>query len=110
MKKFEVHNVSSEAMHVLSEYEWPGNVRELKSALDYALIHCSGPMVQSWDLPPEIREAHGTKELSTSAGPQEREQIFQALQKTRGKRSEAARLLGMSRSTFYRRLRELEIT
>ncbi len=110
MRKSGIRKISPEAMQCLLTYEWPGNVRELKSSLDHAVIHCSGEAVHSENLPPEVREAGEEGCLGTSMLEKERECILEALHKTQGKRSEAAKILGMSRSTLYRRLRELEIS
>lgn len=92
----------------LVEYDWPGNIRELKSAIDCAVIHCRTNALDPADLPPEIR-TDGTSPANSVTGPgmDERSRIQTALQRTKGNRTEAARHLGMSRATFYRRLSEL---
>ncbi|MCA9471060.1 MAG: sigma 54-interacting transcriptional regulator [Nitrospirales bacterium] len=103
-KKMDIQEISPDAMQQLLRYRWPGNVRELKSALDYAFIHSRGPAILPADLPPECFEA--PMSVSTTLDPEldEREQILAALKRAKGKRALAARMLGMSRSTFYRRL------
>jgi len=102
----------AEAMQCLMNYDWPGNVRELKACVDYAVIHCKGERIEGQDLPPEISRAAAPAviepEHSLSVGD-ERERIREALKKTRGNRLQAAKLLGISRATFYRRLTELDI-
>ena len=109
-KKFDVQEISDEAMQILIKYQWPGNVRELKSSLDYALIHCRGSMIQPSDLPPEcLDQSNGPSPLSIDPELDEKEQILAALKRAKGKRAEAARILGMSRSTLYRRLEGLGI-
>ena len=109
-KKFDIQEISPEAMQKLMKYQWPGNVRELKSALDYAFIHCHGSEIQSSDLPPECLESSsGFSPLSANPELDEKEQILAALKRAKGKRAEAARLLGMSRSTLYRRLESLDL-
>lgn len=99
-------------MQCLMNYDWPGNVRELKACVDYAVIHCKGERIEGQDLPPEISRAAAPAviepEHSLSVGD-ERERIREALKKTRGNRLQAAKLLGISRATFYRRLTELDI-
>ena len=108
-RKYEVQEIAQETMQALLRYHWPGNVRELKSTFDYALIHCRGPKMQPADLPPEIGELT-VPQLSARPSPKnEREEILSALKEARGKRAQAAKILGMSRSTFYRRLNELGI-
>ncbi|GJL50763.1 MAG: hypothetical protein NPIRA01_19900 [Nitrospirales bacterium] len=106
-KKWEIQGISSDTMRQLIKYRWPGNVRELKSALDYAFIHCHSAMILPSDLPPECLEAGDIPSMSLNPECDEREQIVAALKRAKGKRAEAARLLGMSRSTLYRRLDSL---
>jgi DNA-binding NtrC family response regulator len=103
-----VRGLAEEAIGVLVAYPWPGNVRELKSAIEYAMIGCKSEWIGVEDLPPEIpRRARA----GLPALPRETEevQIRQALDRASGSRTEAARLLGVSRSTLYRRMRLLQI-
>lgn len=104
-----VFQVSPEALQLLTAYSWPGNVRELKSAMESALIHCKGTVVQVGDLPPEIRYPEPKSTYVPLHRDDERTRMLGALQQTCGNRSEAARLLGMSRRTFYRRLAEYDV-
>ena len=107
-KKHEVRGIAPEAMQALLRYHWPGNVRELKSTLDFAMIHCHGSDIRCADLPPELTSPSECV-VSAKASPRdERAEILGALEQAKGKRAQAAKLLGMSRSTFYRRLNELE--
>lgn len=108
--KHDVREISLEAMQTLLRYAWPGNVRELKGTFEYALIHCQGPSIQPLDLPPEISGSSVVLDLPRSSPRDERGEILSALEQVRGKRAQAAKLLGMSRSTFYRRLSELGIS
>jgi PAS domain S-box-containing protein len=106
-----VRGVSIEASRLLSEYRWPGNVRELKSAIEFAVIQCQGPVVKVEDLPPEVRSVH-EREPMTPGDPatDEKATFLAALARARGNRALAARLLGVSRATLYRRLADLKIT
>ena len=104
-----VLHVSPEALQVLTSYSWPGNVRELKSAVESALIHCKGTVVRPEDLPPEVRSPEPQATYVPLQRQDERTRMLGALQQTGGNRSEAARLLGMSRRTFYRRLAEYDV-
>ncbi len=110
MGKPSVESFSVHARQHLLHYPWPGNVRELKSAVEYALIRCSGRMIQPGDLPPEVRCFMDESTDAPQAEGKERDHILQALRQTQGKRSQAAKVLGMSRSTLYRRLRDLNIS
>ncbi len=107
-----VRGISREAARLLGGYRWPGNVRELKSAIEFAVIQCEDSGVQVEDLPPEIShprsgpgpEAEGAEPADESG------RITQALERAGGNRALAARLLGVSRATLYRRLTELKIS
>jgi len=95
---------SAEAMQCLANYDWPGNVRELKACVDYAVIHCQSNRIQPQDLPPEIirsPEVDDTAAESLQPEADERSRITNALQQTGGNRLKAAKLLGISRATFY---------
>lgn len=102
--KTEIQDLSREAMQLLVRYPWPGNVRELKSALDFSLIHCRGSLIQASDLPPEITAINPQVLINEDNEPDEKDRIAAILQYTNNNRTEAAKILGMSRSTFYRRL------
>lgn len=132
----EVRGVSADAMQLMLAYPWPGNVRELQSAIEIAVIHCRGSAIQPNDLPNEIASgrsgapttyhsgsavalpvapasriemAAAGAGIAASADSDERNRILQALRDTRGNRLAAAKLLGYSRATLYRRLSELSI-
>lgn len=118
---------SADAMDRLLGYAWPGNVRELKSAVEHAVLACRQEVVQVDDLPPELTTPAGSgpTEQATPAGPgptelatptghatphDERQRILAALVEAGGNRTQAARLLGISRATLYRRMAELDIS
>jgi PAS domain S-box-containing protein len=107
----QVDAVSDDAMAVMVEYEWPGNVRELRNALEYAVVRARGSILQAEDLPPELFEQR-TDAGESDSGLDEIDEIDRlraALKRARGNRTRAAALLGISRATLYRRLRELGI-
>ena len=105
-----VDQVSREAMHALTSYTWPGNVRELKSAIESALISCKDTMIQVEDLPPEVLDSNMSQRAVLVDPPDEKSRMLAALDQAKGNRTLAARLLGMSRATLYRRLTELNLT
>ena len=104
---------SAEAWQCLLAYDWPGNVRELRACVDFATIYCQGAKIQVGDLPPEIRVQLPAPVAAPAPvfapDADERERLCAALKQTQGNRSQAAKLLGMSRATFYRRLAELKL-
>lgn len=109
----QLERVSPSALAVLERHDWPGNVRELRNVLAYAYAIGDGPILQPNDLPPElIDEAFASREPPASvredaATPLDAEmrRILQVLEKTDGNRNRAAKILGMSRVTLWRRLR-----
>jgi transcriptional regulator of acetoin/glycerol metabolism len=103
--------MSHDALRLLADYHWPGNVRELRSAIEFAVIRCRGAVIPPDDLPPEI--LHPADFESVIPGDplvDEKERFLQALDRSRGNRALAARLLGISRATLYRRLADLKIS
>jgi DNA-binding NtrC family response regulator len=105
-----VGGISTDAMGILLTYRWPGNVRELKSAVEYGIVRSKGPVIEATDLPAEIIDgATSPGTLPEAAGADERQRLLAALAAAKGNRVAAARLLGMSRATLYRRLAELNI-
>jgi DNA-binding NtrC family response regulator len=106
-----VDGISDEAMAVLLEYDWPGNVRELRNGLEYAVIRARSSIVQLDDLPPELLQLVPPADQGPAdqdeAGVADADRLQAALRRARGNRTRAAALLGISRATFYRRLREL---
>jgi DNA-binding NtrC family response regulator len=104
-----VERFSPGARRLLEGHPWPGNVRELRNVMEYAYVIGEGPVVREADLPPEFSEprppAPATSAgLDASLNP---ERVRAALAQAGGNRSEAARLLGISRVTLWRRLRDL---
>jgi len=102
-----VEGFAQETVEAMMEYYWPGNVRELKSAVEYSLIRCRGQQILKQDLPPEITGAAPLGKPSGPPPPREMS-IEEAMRQSRGNRSKAAKLLGISRSTLYRRIEEEE--
>lgn len=108
-----VEAVSRGAMQALLAYHWPGNVRELRNVVEHAFIIGEGPLIDVLDLTPELRGElpPGGDEVIVEKPLQqlERNQILAALAKHNGKKAQAAEELGMSRSTLWRKLRELQL-
>jgi PAS domain S-box-containing protein len=106
-----VTELSNEAVRLLMDHPWPGNVRELRSAIEFAVIRCGGAVIQSDDLPPEIVvPADFGGSIPGDPLNDEKARFLEALDRSRGNRALAARLLGISRATLYRRLADLNIT
>jgi len=106
-----VTELSHDALRRLAEYNWPGNVRELRSAIEFAVIRCARAVIQPDDLPPEILEPDDFENvISGDPLTDEKARFLQALERSRGNRALAARLLGISRATLYRRLADFKIS
>ena len=108
--------VSPLAMRLLRQYEWPGNVRQLFAALESAAISVGeGGRIEAQHLPDEIRDAHdatphGARYKASTAPDDERAAIEAALAHTGGTLSRAAELLGMGRTTLWRKMRAYGIS
>jgi transcriptional regulator with PAS, ATPase and Fis domain len=104
--------VSPGAEELLINYLWPGNVRELENAIEHAFVLATGAVLEAKDLPPEIRLAtsNGLPILppDTSLGPAE-EKIRRALLAVAGNREKAAEMLGLHRTSLWRKMREFKI-
>ncbi len=132
------HTLSGELLELLLSYDWPGNVRELENCIQHMVAVNSGPVLHAADAPSQLvnyardRRPHGVA-MSAAAGAQpsavptgadpgagfvtpvlplaemEKRAIIQALQYTKGDRVMAAHLLGIGRTTLYRKLKEYGI-
>jgi transcriptional regulator with PAS, ATPase and Fis domain len=110
-----VERVAPAALRVLERHDWPGNVRELRNVLAYAFAVGDGPVLQATDLPPELLEGGaaggGEPVVEPSPAPAstlapEAARIADALRRANGSRERAAKLLGISRITLWRRMKE----
>ena len=107
-----ITGVSKEVLQAFMNYPWPGNVRELEHAIERAFVLCRDPMIQLEHLPAEIRDytpARIVKRLPEDRGSDDPMVIRKALEKTDWNISKAARLLGISRWTMYRRFQKYDI-
>jgi len=105
-----VKRVSAEAMQCLLEYPWPGNVRELENAIEQALVRCRGEELQPEHLPMQVCSKAMRQTLDLGAADlldaAERQAILLALHESGGKRAEAARRLGVSKVTLWRKMKK----
>jgi transcriptional activator for dhaKLM operon len=103
-------------LQILYRYPWPGNVRELESALERALHQSQDGVIRPADLPEAIRNGRVLSNNSPQAQPilsfieAEREAILQAGWACHGQVSEMARMLGIGRSTLWRKMKQLSLT
>ncbi|ANC80162.1 sigma-54-dependent Fis family transcriptional regulator [Pseudomonas putida] len=100
--------LADDALQALLVYRWPGNLRQLRQVLRYACAVSEGGQVRLQDLPQEVRgEAVGSAESGGSCPA--RQLLLDALIRHRWKPADAARALGISRATLYRRVHEHRI-
>ncbi len=106
--------LNAPALAALAEHHWPGNVRELRNRIERAVALTDGEELHAHELFPEraleTRDEHAGAEagsLGIVVGEATRGAIQDALQRAGGSRAEAARLLGVSRTTLWKRMRDL---
>jgi DNA-binding NtrC family response regulator len=106
-----VTDFTAEALHQLMNYSWPGNVRELRAAIEHAVVLCRGDKITVRDLPPSVRGEPGAPEAARllargdlTVKEAEKQLMIRALKETKGNRTQAAKLIGMSRRTFHRKM------
>ncbi len=115
--------IDDEAMLLLRSFRWPGNIRQLENAIEHAVVFAEGPVVTVADLPPEVSAmlelpsvqpesegdvpiGGGVRAERAERDRRERERLVRALAAARGSKAEAARALGMPRSTLVSRLKK----
>jgi transcriptional regulator with GAF, ATPase, and Fis domain len=120
-----ITGIDDDALVVLKGYSWPGNVRQLENVIERAVVIAEGPTITADDLPPEVFAAPGPGLAEVASGlslpelaasleaeqrereRREREGLVRALTAAKGNKAEAARALGVARSTLVSRLKKL---
>ncbi len=117
------YTLNDEALRTMMQHDWPGNIRELEHAIERACALSSGPVLQLGDLPTQLQqqgiESHRTPQPGVapsdsavavqSLADLEREAILTAIRTLGGDKLMAARLLGIGKTTLYRKLKEYGI-
>ena len=108
------YSFSDEAMQSLLAYDWPGNVRELENCVERCCAMNSGPVIHTSDLSDHIdckmEEVASTPDARiTRIADLEKEAILRAITQLNGDKVMAARLLGIGKTTLYRKLRLYEV-
>ena len=117
-----MRRISPQAMRLLLDYPWPGNVRELSNAMEYAVAVSKMETILPEDLPDELGQSafrghllhtRGVRHAAAHPAPPtaipEQDRLRAALELHHWKKAETARALGLSRSTLWRRMRELQL-
>ena len=107
-------SLSPAAAAALADHDWPGNVRELRNRIERAVALAEGEVLEPHDLFPESalerESAPGAPLLGAAIQGATRVAVTEALARAGGNRAEAARFLGISRTTLWKRMRELGLT
>jgi len=106
--------LSSEALQCLSLYDYPGNVRELRNIMERAAVLTPTHLIQAEYLPADLAEKQEaeqdeTLQLSSAVACTEKNCITRALQQTGGNKTEAAKLLGISRKNLWEKMKQHRI-
>jgi two-component system response regulator HydG len=122
------HTFSDDALRTMTQYDWPGNVRELENAIERACALSSGPILHMADLPTQLQNFRHHRDREAEATPRgewahpsgtpnpilsiadlERQAILGTIRQLHGDKLMAARLLGIGKTTLYRKLKEYGI-
>jgi two-component system, NtrC family, response regulator HydG len=99
-----IQSITPPAMELLENYQWPGNVRQLISALEYAAVTARGDSIEVSDLPDYLFHQ---KKAKRDKNGLDREEIQSALSLYKGNKTLAAKHLGISRVTLWKKIKEL---
>lgn len=102
----DVKRISPSAMEMMENYSWPGNVRQLINALEHSVITCKGDAIEVPDLPEYV---YYDKRINRNEDNLNRAKIHSALALYKGSRTLAAKHLGISRVTLWKKLKEFSL-
>jgi transcriptional regulator with PAS, ATPase and Fis domain len=106
----EIEGVTDEVINSLMQYPWPGNVREMEHAIEHAFVLCHEKNITLKHIPSEIRDYNSINKNENQLDiSDEVKKILQTLEQTEWNKAKTARLLGISRQTLYRKIRENNI-
>jgi DNA-binding NtrC family response regulator len=106
--KRNISGLTESAFTQMTRYDWPGNIRELQHAIEHSFVLCRQDVLDVCHLPPELNEVQLTAQADCDPGD-ELARVLAALEKAGWNKSRAARVLGVSRRTIYRKMEELGI-
>lgn len=102
--------LSPDCLQAFMEYDFPGNIRELQNLIEHAFVCCQEDVVQLAHLPEDVRKAvqrKGENVTTTTLDDVERQAIQRALENSRGRLHQASQQLGISRTTLWRKVKQL---
>lgn len=113
----DIRSFQSEALEALLSYTWPGNIRELENAIERAVILCLDEQIGLAQLPVQVRQAYAKEEQRPFAvrpgmtlKDMEKELILSTLRQTENNRTQAAKILGVTRQTLQNKLKDYGLT
>ncbi|MCP4752673.1 MAG: sigma-54-dependent Fis family transcriptional regulator, partial [Proteobacteria bacterium] len=104
-----VGSIAPDALRLLFGHSWPGNIRELYNAIEYAFTLSDDTVLQKKHLPDAIWKTADSGAAEVVSPKNEKELILQALQQTNFSKPKAAALLGIHRTTLYRKLKKFNM-
>jgi len=108
-----VRTISADTMQRLMAHDWPGNVRELENAIERAIAMSSGPLIHVADLPSNLQiqtsDRSPQRDELLPLEELERRAILRTLRETNGDKLAASRLLGIGKTTLYRKLKQYKL-
>jgi len=106
--------ISEQAMKILLNFSYPGNVRELENILEHALIICQNDVIDIQHLPDYLRNNHTAQAplnpvFKNTPNNIELDKILRILNQCKGNKTKAARILGMNRTTLWRKMKQYDV-
>ncbi len=110
----QIQGISNPALEALIHYSWPGNVRELRSAFEFAFVSCQGTTITPENLPRHILDVGSADDCGASITAAnlddlKKKRLIQALEASGGNQSEAARRLGISRTSVWNQIKRYDL-
>ncbi len=105
----DVIGFSDEVVAIFQKYTWPGNLRELKNCVKRATLLTQSDFIESTVLPIEFFQSQANNNGDFSLSENEKEAVLNALSRTQNNKSEAAKLLKITRKTLYNKLKLYDI-
>ena len=110
-------DISSAALKALEAYDWPGNIRQLRNAIEHSLVMANGEIIEPGHLPSYVQQTNGNASAASnsemfqpiSLEELEKTHIRGALKHQSGNKQKTAKLLGISRSTLYEKMKQYQI-
>ncbi len=109
-----INGISKKALEMLLQHDWPGNVRELINVIEYAFVLCHEGDIQPEHLPSQLQARRiaritAPRQATSPVKTPDRDEVLKAMQAAKGKRAEAARMLGVSRVTLWKWMKQYDL-